>query len=112
MRRLDGQLGDITITHRNGDVITGVSDQVTSALGVDLSEADAETVMLMANDKALDYKDEVGGTGNFDDCVTVVAAQCVTISDSMDGPVANALGKGAGVPAARLACSRIFPRTE
>lgn len=112
MPRMDQSIGDITISHRNGDILTGVRSQVTAALGIDLSDADAETVMIMANDKALDYKDEMGGTGNFNDCATVVAAQCATISDSMDGPVANALGKGGGIPAARLACGRIFPITE
>lgn len=112
MPRMEGPLGDITITHRNGDVLTGVRDQVTSALGIDLSDADANTIMNIVNDKALDYKDEMGGTGNFDDCVTVVAAGCTASGTAMGGPVGTALGTGSGIPAARLACGRIYPRSE
>ncbi|MFC3886020.1 hypothetical protein ACFOU2_22085 [Bacillus songklensis] len=112
MPRMGGPLGDITITNRNGEVLTGVRDQVTSALGIDLSDADANTVMNMTNDKALAYKEEMGGTGNFDDCVTIVAAGCAAGGAALGGPVGAALSTGAGVPAARLACGRIYRRPE
>ncbi|MFF2287286.1 hypothetical protein [Peribacillus butanolivorans] len=48
-------------------------------------------------------------SGDFDDCVLVVAAGCAAAGAALGGPAGAALGAGAGLPAARLACRRIFP---
>ncbi|HDR7324512.1 TPA: hypothetical protein QCX00_002957 [Bacillus toyonensis] len=47
--------------------------------------------------------------GDFNDCVTIVAAGCAAYGATLSGPLGAAIGAGAGVPAARIACHRIFP---
>lgn len=62
-----------------------------------------------ANDLAKQYKESEGESGNYDNCVMIVAAGCAAAGASMDGPVGAALSTAGGVPAARLACRAIYP---
>lgn len=63
-----------------------------------------------ANALAVQYKEMRGGGGDFEDCVVVVAAGCAAAGAAKGGgPLGAALGAGAGVPLARIACRHVFP---
>ncbi len=62
-----------------------------------------ETALTMATE----YKD--GGGSDFEDCVVAVAAGLAAYGASQSGPLGAAIGAGAGIPCARIACRRVFP---
>ncbi|MFM7039441.1 MAG: hypothetical protein ACKO2L_17145 [Planctomycetaceae bacterium] len=75
-----------------------------------------ESLQLVADNAALVYVKE-NDSPDFDDCVYVVAAACAGAAGAMGsggGPWgaagAAALGAGAGVPLARIACRRLIPK--
>lgn len=75
-----------------------------------LTEAVQKEAQKEANTFADQYKNERGGGGDFEDCVVVVAAACAAAGAAKGGgPLGAALGAGAGVPLARIACRRVFP---
>ncbi|PEN51108.1 hypothetical protein [Bacillus wiedmannii] len=77
------------------------------ALGSLASDAQ-EALQHEADSLAINYQ-KANPNGDFDDCVTVVAAGCAAYGASQGGVVGAAIGAGAGVPAARIACRRVFP---
>lgn len=94
-----------------GDIIRGVGRAIDHGADVirDLAGDQQEKFNEIAGSLAVAYKEERGESGDFNDCVVVVAAGCAAAGASYGGPVGAALGAGAGVPAARLACRRVFP---
>lgn len=75
----------------------------------DLGESVTDGIQDMADDLAAQYQSNHSG-GDYDDCVTVVAAGCAAAGAVVGGgPIGAAIGAAGGVPAARMACRRIFP---
>ncbi|NOJ73898.1 hypothetical protein [Paenibacillus alvei] len=62
----------------------------------------------ISNELAAQYQGE-HPNGDFDDCVVIVAAGCAAAGAAAGGPLGAAVGAAGGVPAARIACRRIFP---
>ncbi|KQN96793.1 hypothetical protein [Paenibacillus sp. Leaf72] len=89
------------------DVQESVSNEFAK-LGIDINTLD-DSFNNKVNDLAAAYKNEKGASGDYDDCVTVVAAGAAAAGAAYGGPLGAALGAGAGVPSARIACRRIFP---
>jgi hypothetical protein len=74
-----------------------------------LGESVTDGVQNMADDLAAQYQSNHGG-GDYDDCVMIVAAGCAAGGAVIGGgPIGAAIGAAGGVPAARIACRRIFP---
>ncbi len=84
--------------------INHFTDQLNSLnLENDVKEAIEKEAEKLANNYNSDHPD-----GDFDDCVTIVAAGAAAEGAIVGGPLGAAIGAGAGIPAARIACRRIF----
>lgn len=87
-------------------------DKIASSAPIKLPKDSKKEAQSQANKFADRYKVEKDNKGDFDDCVVVVAAACAAVGAAYGGVAGAALGAGAGVPAARLACRRVFPQKD
>ncbi len=76
-----------------------------------------KTLQSTANKLAVEYREDNDDGGDYDNCVLVVAASLAAAASSAGwsaGPggaaVAAALGTGGGIPLAKIACGRVFPK--
>lgn len=74
----------------------------------DFSEKVKETIKNAAEGAANSYQ-SAHPNGDYDDCVIIAAAAAAAAGAAIGGVAGAAIGAGTGLPAARIACRRIFP---
>jgi len=92
-----------------------LSDTVKRNIPADLNPLDnldekfKKAVTDAAENAATLYQSE-RPNGDYDDCVVIAAAAAASGGAAMGGVLGAAVGVGSGLPAARIACRRIFPQ--
>ncbi|MED0963287.1 hypothetical protein [Bacillus paramycoides] len=73
-----------------------------------LAEDVKKAITDAAENAATSYQSEKPN-GDFDDCVIIASAAAAAAGAAIGGIAGAAVGAGTGLPAARIACRRIFP---